>query len=63
MLGIFRSDGFIEEGPAKIQGMLSDIFQNIFSPYPLTDVVVASKKDFYKVVPNKVLVVEHDRLD
>ena len=43
--------------------MFSDHSENIFSPYPLKDNMVASGKASYGVLPNKVLVVGHDRLD
>lgn len=39
------------------------IFRICFSPYPLSDSVVAARDACYRVVPHKVSVVDHDRLD
>jgi hypothetical protein len=47
----------------RFEGMFGDHFQNIFSPYPLLESVVAAKNACYRVVPHKVSVVDHDRLD
>ena len=63
VLGLHRGDGSLEEDLANIQGMFSDHFQNIFCPYLLTDTMVTPIYSCYKVVPNKVSVVDHDRLD
>lgn len=65
MLGLCKSDGFLHEDPQKIRSMFSAHSQNnfFFFLYPLKDTVVASIKDFYGVLPNKVSVVEHDRLE
>ena len=63
MLGLHQNDGLLQEDPSKISEIFSDHFQNIFSPYPLTDIVVATRNACYKVVSNKVFVVDNDRLD
>jgi hypothetical protein len=55
-------DGSLKEDPSKIQGMFRGHFRNIFSPYPLTKTVVVVRNVSYRVVSNKVFVVDYDRL-
>jgi hypothetical protein len=51
VLGLHRVNGYLVEDLAKVKGMISSHFQNIFSPYALTDGVVVSKDACYRVVP------------
>lgn len=54
VLALCQSDGSLQEDLAKISGMFSDHFQNIFSPYSLIYTMVADRNACHKVVPHKV---------
>jgi hypothetical protein len=48
---------------SQIKNMFGLQFQNIFSPYVLSDKVVDAKNQCYKVIPNKVSLMERDNLN
>lgn len=64
MLWIHRDDGSLEEDPFGIRGMFSGHFKNIFSlANPLTKMIVAAINAHYRVMQQKVSILDHDRLE
>jgi hypothetical protein len=53
-----RVDGSLEEDPTKIQGIFGEHFQNIFSLYPLLDLVVVARDACYRVVLHNVSIID-----
>ena len=63
VVGIRRVDGTLEENPTKIEGMFSAHFQNIFSAYPLSKLVLTAGDAYFGVVTHKVSLSNRDKLD
>ena len=62
VVGLRRVDGTLEENPTKIEGMFSAHFQNIFSAYSLSKLVL-NARDAYYGVTHKVSLSNRDKLD
>ena len=62
VVGLRRVDGTLEENPTKIEGMFSVHFQNIFSAYSLSKLVLTAR-DAYCGVTHKVSLSNRDKLD
>ena len=62
VVGLCRVDGTLQENPTKIEGMFSAHFQNIFSAYSLSKLVLTARDD-YCGVAHKVSLSNRDKLD
>lgn len=63
VLGLHRADGSLAEDPTEVKDMFGLHFQNILSPYALTDQVVAARNAYCQVIPRKVSSGEQDKLE
>jgi hypothetical protein len=63
VLDLHRVDGYLVEDLGEVKGMFSFHFQNIFSPYALTNGVVVTRDACCMIFPHKVLNGDRNTLD
>ena len=63
MFVIHKVDGSLVEDATEVNGMFSDHFKVIFAPYPLSNVVLATRDVCRNVVPLKVSIGDRDTLE